>query len=146
MAKYLITVPIATAYRKDKAGVSVIHAEYLKGRTVDALAIGEEKTPSGNFLTLILPGGVWIKKSDTILSTSEDEAKQLIANEARASAVNLALSKSSSTNSTQIPDVSGNLNSRQISSTTAPQSSKKIIIGVLAIALVLGLLKWKKVI
>jgi hypothetical protein len=146
MAKYLVTVPIATAYRKNKDGVSVIHAEYLKGRTVDALAIGEEKTPSGNFLTLILPGGVWIKKSDTILSTSEDEAKQLIANEARNASVTQALARSSNSTPTQIPNVSRGSIPTEISSTTAPKSYGNIIIGVLAIGLVLGLLKWKKVI
>ena len=121
----------------------MVYAEFLKGRVVEALAIGEEKTANGSFQTLILPGSTWIKKSDAILNTTEDEAKQLIANEARASAVNLALSKSSSTDSTQIPDVSGNSNYTQIP-TTAPKSFKKIIIGVLAIGLVLGLLKWKK--
>lgn len=146
MAKYLITVPISTAYKRNKDGSSAVYAEFLKGQVVNSLAIGEEKTASGNFPILLLAGGIWIKKSDAILSTSEDEAKQLIANEARASAVNLALSKSSSTNSTQIPDVSSNSTYTQISSTTAPKSSKKIIIGVLAIGLVLGLLKWKKVI
>ena len=145
MAKYLITVPISTAYKRNKDGTSVVYAEYLKGRVVDAIAIGEEKTASGNFPILLLAGGIWIKKSDAILNTTEDEAKQLIANEARASAVNVALAKSSSTTPTQIPDVSSNSTYTQIS-TTAPKSSKKIIIGVLAIGLVLGLLKWKKVI
>jgi hypothetical protein len=126
---YIITAPIATVYKTNKSGQPVIVEEKPKGSLFEINSYGTLRKPSGNIEQLIGVGGNWINKSDATLYVPTEKSEILLQN--------------IKNSTTDVNDTSTNVTSNQI----APKKSyKNIILGVMAIGLVFGLLKWKKVI
>jgi hypothetical protein len=130
---YIITAPIATVYKTNKSGQPVIVEEKPKGSLFEINSYGTLRKPSGNIEQLIGVGGNWINKSDATLYVPTEKSEILLQNIKNSTTdVNNASTNITSTTSSNQP--------------VTKKSYKNIIVGVIAIGLVFGLLKWKKVI
>ena len=128
---YIITVPVSTVYRTDKNGEDLIVQEKPKGSLFEMSAFGQKKTPNGTISIIIGKTGNWINKSDATLYVKTEISEKLLENQ------KILENQQNST------AITSNTSSNQ---PVPKKSYKNIILGVMAIGLVFGLLKWKKVI